>query len=86
MKVIVEMIFNIGGDNTMCFSEANVPYQYDPVEVALEEVIKTRREYSLNSTLVSVKVADKDVTNEVKEVAADYIRRKVIELDSDLPF
>jgi len=86
MKIAVEMIFNIGGDNAMCFSEANVPYRYNPVEVAIEEIIKKRREFSVNSSLVSVKVADVDVTNDVMAVAKDYIRRKTSELDSDLPF
>jgi len=82
MKIVIEMIFYIGGDNTMCFSEPNVPYRYDPVEVAYHVVVNKRREFSLDSKLISVKIGDKDVTDEVKAFEKEYLRR----LDDEIPF
>lgn len=79
------MIFN-NGDNVMCFSEVNVPYNYDPVIIAFEEVIKKHGEFSVKPKLVNVKIADKDVTNEVLGITRDYISNKVKELDDQLPF
>ena len=86
MKVIVEMIFNSDEDNIMCFSDVNAPYNYKPVEVAIQEVIKQRREHSHDLEVVRVKVADKDVTEEVKKYEKEYVQRRFEELDDQLPF